>query len=241
MTGTAIFIRTYWKDLEWLRYCLQAIRLHCRGFSETVVVVPKSTLPWLRHARLPEMEIRVVACPDYKDDYLGQQLTKLFADAYTDADYIAHVDADCIFSRKITPEDLHPQGRPFLIAKPVSELGRHYPWRTPVEDFLGFAALHDYMQQPPFVFPRGLYKAVRDHGLERHGTPLDAYVLSRPLRGFSEFNVLGAYAWRFHREEFSFHVAGTAAAPRPCCDWHWSWGGLTPEIRCAIRARADAR
>jgi hypothetical protein len=237
--ATSLFVRTYWKDLDWLQLCLRSIDRYCCGFAEVVVAVPESSRPWMLRSTLPGAA-RLVYIPTYADDYLGQQVTKLNADLYTAAAFIAHVDADCIFVRSTRPEDLAPDGRPRLATRPIAELGRHYPWRRPTETFLGFPVELDFMQQPPFVYPRWLYPLLRDHCLATHGVSIERYVTSRPPRGFSEFNVLGAYAFRHHAEHFDFPTIGTPSAPPSHCDWYWSWGGITPEIRRRIEARLEA-
>lgn len=232
---TALFIRSYWKDLDWLDLCLRSIDHHCKGFAEIVVVVPESSRQWLTRSRVSR-GVRLVYGPDYRDDYLGQQVTKLYADQFIEADLIVHVDADCVFTRTTQPQDLAPGGRPQILTRPIVELGRHYPWRRPTEDFLGFAVDLDFMQQPPFVYPRWLYPLLRRHCLATHGLSIEHYVISRPPRGFSEFNVLGAYAFRNHAEAFDFPRVGSDDAPPPRCDWYWSWGGLTLDIRERIEA-----
>ena len=231
--NTAILIRSYWKDLDWLQLCVRAIERHCHGFSEVVVVMPESSRPWVLRDPLPS-DARLIYGPDYADDYLGQQVTKLQADLLVDADLIMHVDADCIFTRATQPQDLTPGGRPLVLMRPIAELGRHYPWQRPTEDFRGFAVDLDFMQQPPFVYPRWLYPLLREHCLATHGVPIEHYVMRRPPRGFSEFNALGAYAFRHHAEAFDFRRMRRDLAPQ--CDWYWSWGGLTPEIRLRIEA-----
>jgi hypothetical protein len=231
----ALFIRSYWKDLEWLALCLRAIERHCYGFSEVVVVVPESTRAWLVRRPLPG-GARLLYCPLYGDDYLGQQVTKLHADSYTQADLIVHVDADCIFTRATGPRDLAPGYLPVVVTRPVTELGRHYPWQRPTQEFLGFEVDLDFMQQPPFAYPRWLYPLVRQHCQQLHGQSIEEHVLSRPPRGFSEFNVLGAYAHRHHGKHFAFCAADSPHRPAPRCDWYWSWGGITPAIRGRIEA-----
>jgi hypothetical protein len=232
---SALFIRSYWKDLDWLQLCIRSIMRHCRGFAEVVVVVPESSRPWLMRSPLPG-GVPLVFCPVYADDYLGQQVTKLYADQFVDADIIVHVDADCVFTRSTWPEDLAPGGHPQVPTRPIAELGRHYPWRRPTQEFLGFAVDLDFMQQPPFVYPRWLYPLLRRHCLATHGQSIERYVMSQPPRGFSEFNALGAYAFRHHAEAFDFPPIGSAEAPPPRCDWYWSWGGVTPDIRERIEA-----
>jgi hypothetical protein len=236
---TAIFVRSYWKDLDWLELCLRSIGRYCYGFDEVVVAVPESSRHWV--VRSPWLRgVRMFFCPNYPDDYLGQQVTKLLADRIVDAELIVHVDADCIFTRPTHPRDLAPAGRPQVPTRPIAELGRHYPWRRPTEEFLGFSVGLDFMQQPPFVYPRWLYPLLRRHCCETHGLSIECYVGSRPTRGFSEFNALGAYAHRHHAQDFEFpHVCG-GQAPSPHCDWYWSWGRLTPEIRRRIEVTLAA-
>ncbi|MBS0446433.1 MAG: hypothetical protein JSR59_10850 [Proteobacteria bacterium] len=233
----ALFIRTYWKDIDWLRCCLRAIERHAHGFDEVAVAIPVSSKPWIARVRLPGW-VRWIEVPAYADDYLGQQVTKLHADTLVDADYIAHLDADCLLRRAMHAGDLIRDGRPTIVTRPTVELGRHHPWRAPTETYLGHAVELDYMQQPPFVYPRWLYAALRRHALERFGEPIDAYILRQPPRGYSEFNVLGAWAHRHAPDAFRFIPATDAGDA--WCDWHWSWGGLPFELRAELESEDAA-
>jgi hypothetical protein len=232
---SALFVRSYCKDLDWLQLSLRSIERHCHGFAEVVVALPESSRPWLLRSPLPGW-VRLIYGPVYPDDYLGQQVTKLNADLLVEAEFIVHVDADCIFTRTTRPEDLAPGGRPRVITRPIAELGRHYPWRGPTEAFLGFAVDLDFMQRPPFVYPRWLYPLLRRHCLNTHGLSIEQYVTNQMPRGFSEFNALGAYAFAYCAEAFDFPRIDTAQASSQHCDWYWSWGGLTPQIRQRIEA-----
>ncbi|WP_428265319.1 DUF6492 family protein [Haliangium sp.] len=233
-----IFIRSYWKDLAWLEHCLAAIARFCRGFREVIVVVPRATRPWLaRHPDLGrDLDLRLEFCVDYRDDYLGQQATKLYADTRSDADFICHIDSDCIVSRQLTPEDLVPAGKPVVVTRPYAQLGRHWPWQRPTEQFLGWPVSHDFMQRPPFTFPRSLYAALRAHALAVHGVALDQYVTTRPARGFSEFNALGAYARARCPDDFVWIDDGVDDPGPPPCRWYWSWAGLDEATEAEISA-----
>jgi len=229
-----ILIRTYHRDLEWLGYCLSSIEKFCTGFRSTLVMVPKSTIPWLARSGISTDATRLVVCPDYKDDYLGQQVSKLYADVVTDAELICHVDADCLFSRPVTPGDLSPRGKVRILMAPAAALGRQYPWRRPTEKFLGWRVEYDYMRRPPFTFPRWLYDEVRTFCLEVHGVTLDRYIVSQPPRGFSEFNVLGAFAFERHRDRFDWVDTAEEPSPAELCRWFWSWGGIDAGTRDQI-------
>ncbi|MDQ0808574.1 hypothetical protein QFZ63_000288 [Streptomyces sp. B3I7] len=211
-----------------MRYALAAIGTWCHGFAEVVVITPRTGSAAVRRAI--GGDVRLEICPDYRDDYLGQQVSKVYADEFTAADLICHVDSDVIFTRPVSPADLLDGGRPWIVRRPVSQLGRHRPWLAPTEEFLGRSVAYDFMQQPPFTYPRRLYPEVRALSLERHGIPLDRYVAGRPPRGFSEFNVLGAHAYATHRTEFAWYDADTAQVPR-LCRWYWSRGGIDADVR----------
>jgi hypothetical protein len=232
----AVFIRSYRKDLEWLRWCLASIERWCSGFAEIVVVVPESSWAWARREGLPAAGARFERCPDVRDDYLGQQVTKLLADTYTDADYVVHVDSDCVFRRPTRPADLIAGDRPLVHHCAAELLGRHRPWQRPTERFLGWPLARDYMRHPPFTFPRWLYAELRELCHARHGVDVERYVLAQPFREFSEFNALAAFAHRFHADRFEWIDVGADGVPDPACVWYWSWGGVTPAIRREIEA-----
>jgi hypothetical protein len=227
-----IVVRSYYRDFRWLRYCLASIERYCTGFRGVVVVIPKSSLAKWRWLGLSAD--RVVCCPEYRDDYLGQQVTKLHADVYSDADYICHVDSDCVFRRPTTPGDLADADRPYVLMEPYARLDPHVPWRALTELFLGEEVGHEFMRRPPYTFPRWIYPALRKRCKARHSMSIEEYVLSRPPRGFSEFNTLGAYAYRYHHDAFAWiDVAGGAVPPEPCRVF-WSRQTLDAAVRREI-------
>jgi hypothetical protein len=237
---TDIVIRSYWKDFAWLDLCVAGIREHCRSFGETIVVVPRSSAPWLARAPKLPADVRIELTRDFPDDYLGQQVTKLHADTFSSADLICHVDSDCIFTSRTTPADLLEDGRPVIATRPYADLDRHWPWRAPTEAALGWEVDLDFMQRPPFLYPRWLYPALRAHVSATHAEDVETYVGRRPPRGFSEFNALGAFAHRRHREAFRF-VDVREDDRAPACRWYWSWGGLDEATRDEIERLVGRR
>lgn len=178
--------------------------------------------------------VEVGFCRDYRDDYLGQQVTKLMVDSFSDADFICHVDVDCIFFRTISPEDLIVAGRPRVVMRPYSLLGRHWPWRKPTESFLGWNVTHDYMQHPPFTYPSWLYPELRTYAENIHGMDIETYITTRPSRCFSEFNALGAYAYARHNNRFVWIDNSRADPGELFCRWYWTWGGIDKDLRDEI-------
>src|SRR5437016_2118310 len=99
MSEIDIFIRTYFRDFRWLDLSLRSIGKFVQGFRRIVIVMPASSFERLRNCAIsPSSRATVLCCSEYSDDYLGQQVSKLQADEFTDASLIAHVDSDSIFT-----------------------------------------------------------------------------------------------------------------------------------------------
>ena len=227
-----ILIRSYYKDFRWLRYCLRSIDKYCSGFRYVVVVVPESSIERLFWMGLTSSMI--FRCRDYQDDYLGQQVTKLMADTFTDADFICHVDSDCIFHRPITPRDLFSNGRLEMAMTPYRKLSRHVPWQNITQRLFRRNIAYEFMRRQPQAFPRWLYRELRDHVQTIHGSDIESYVTAQPPRGFSEYNALGAFAYYFHRTEFTWFDTSKRKPKEELCKWYWSWGGISPKIQREI-------
>lgn len=228
----AIVIRSYFRDFRWLRYCLQGIHRFARGFAAVIVIMPRSSLerlPWQ-----PVGEEHILASEEFEDDYLGQQVTKLYADQLTDADYICHLDSDCVLRRPVAPVDLLVEGKVCIPFTPYAQLPFERPWQRVTEKFLLHSVEHSFMRRLPLVYPRWLYPELRRCSTRLHGQELKDYILSQPPGGFSEFNILGAYAFYYHYETFTWQPVAPDAPNEQFCKWYWSWGGLRPEILAEI-------
>lgn len=233
-----IVIRSYYKDFRWLSYCLRSIRKFCHGFSNVIVIIPQSSAERFRWLGLGA-GVTTVVCEDYYDDYLGQQVTKLMADSYSEADFICHLDADCVFRRAIRPPDLFVNGKPTFVITPYRVLPNSLPWQRLSEGFLGREVEFDFMRRQPLVFPRWLYRDLRQFGRRAFGITLGDYVMSRPSAGFSEYNALGAYAYYHHADAFKWVVRSVPEPEEEFCRWFWSWGGVTPKVGAEMTSILD--
>ena len=92
-----ILIRTYYRDADWLRYCLRSVKRYCEGFSDVVVSCAPSSQAVISVVCAEEGVAPPKLSPEFASDYLGQQITKLYADRFVDAEHVMHVDADCVF------------------------------------------------------------------------------------------------------------------------------------------------
>jgi hypothetical protein len=224
-----ILIRSYYKDFGWLRYALRSIRKYCRGFSKVIVVVPESSrqkLDWMRLAG----DV-TITCPNYRDDYLGQQVTKVTADLVTDADFVCHIDSDCVFCQPTRPQNLFEAGKPRILMAPYARLDPHVPWKDLVERLLCRPVDYEFMRMPPYTFPRWLYGEFREYIALLHGRRLEDYILDQPSRGFTEFNALSAFAFYRYRDAFQWVDVDDWPPSKQHCRVYWSWGGIDEAVK----------
>jgi hypothetical protein len=221
---TDILIRSYCRDFRWLSFCLQSINKYCHGFRDVVLVVPEGSQERLNRSGIKVSNIKY--CPKFRDDYLGQQITKLYADTLTDADYIVHVDSDCIFWRNCTPFDLCEGERPIILMTPCRMFSDNAPWQTVTQRFLSMEVYYDFMRRQPLMYPRWLYGELREYARILHDQEAVDYIQDQPPLAFSEFNALGAFAYLFHRNSFSWIETKNLAFDEKFCRIFWSWEGL---------------
>lgn len=221
---TSIVIKSYPNDYQWLGYCLRSIQKFCTGFSEVVVILPRA------HP-LPLTAERVVLV-DMEENYLTQQVCKLNADLHSKAEFIVHCDSDCIFTRPVTPATFMHKGKARWLMTPWEQCpDAKRAWYHVVAKLFLDVPTHDFMRKSTICCPRFAYAAFRQFILDQTGYPMDAYISNQPNREYSEYNTLGFFLWKYHREQISWHDTSTKGVPEPWEMQSWSWGGLTPEIR----------
>ncbi len=226
-------IRSYYRDFAWLRHCLASLDRYAAGFSRRIVVVPESSADWLATYGLEPADL--VVCADARDDYVGQQLTKLYADELSDADFIVHFDSDCVVARTLEASDCVENGRPVIWMTHFDELSPNSGRREGVVRLLGVDVPYDFMRRMPIVFPRWLYSALREHVVARFGGgDFRAIVASLPPGYLSEFNLLASFAYLYQRDAFGWRLVPAAATDGERCRFYWSRGGLSEEIEREI-------
>lgn len=228
-----IFIRTYPGDYQWLGYCLQSIKQFARGFRKVWIVSPGDN----PYGPLMEIEAEWKKINDETEDgYLAQQITKLYADVLTDyqSDYILHLDSDVILSREVTPGDFFDSnGKPVWYYTPYAAI--QTPWQEITEKFMLFTQPYEFMRRFPMIIPRWLYPRLREFCHKIHGRVISEYIRTQPMRAFSEFNALGAYAYFHHQDSFAWRdTTAMETMPPPFGVQFHSWGGITPEVKKQI-------
>jgi len=221
-----IFIKTYPQDYVWLKFCLQSINKYASGFRKIWIISPED-VPMIGQLGY-EWKVMNEECPD---GYLAQQIHKLYADVITDyqADYILHIDSDTLFTRPVTPQSFFRNDKLIWYYTPYKEV--ETPWQPITEKFMGDKVENEFMRRLPIMMPRWIYSNLRTFCSDTHGQILSDYIRQQPSRAFSEFNALGAFAWKFHHDHFAWVNTLEGKMPEPLARQFFSWDGITDPVK----------
>jgi hypothetical protein len=217
-----LFLRTYPKDYKWLPYLFRSLERHATDWRNLVIVFPFEGTPegfkvalaeleaavplkeWgtrLRKGRTITGKIEVHTCrKEFRDDYIGQCVTKLHAWEYSDADSVCFLDSDLVFVKNFNPLTLHGGPdflRPTIEIREWGEAGDALKvWFEITRKLLhGESPPYETMCRHPFQYPtqfiRRAWNALKDVPI-MDGTHI------------SEFNYLGNYAMLHEPHNFNF-------------------------------------
>ncbi len=216
-TETSIITVAYDKDLEFLKYNLKSIGVFCKGYINNVIVIDdheQDCDETAKYLKSIDQEYYIDSkAKEIKHGYVRQQWMKLFSDKYVadDANFILHIDSDSVFSAKHNPDVWFKNDKPIMlrtsyekIFESVLKLGREIEglqrWQKLTSEAVGFDVDYEYMRGMPLVYPKRLFSEVRRHIARTHGCSLLNYLKDKPT--ISEYNILGAYAYKYMRDEF---------------------------------------
>lgn len=218
----SIFIRTYHKDLKWLKYCLESIHKNLTGWNEIVICIPTGQESLLSHLT----QERVVTCKIYKDDYLGQQISKIKAIKHCKGDYILFVDSDVVFKKGASITDYFINNKPIILKSRYDSVGEAICWKEPTENLFKESIEFEYMRFAPQIFHRSTLEMFNESFPD-----IENYIINQPHRQFSEFNALGYYAEKMQNESYSI-IDVTNGLIEEITEnkavQFWSWSNLTP-------------
>lgn len=156
-----------------------------------------------------------------------------------DADFTWLLGSDCIFTREFsTKEFFSPEGKPNMFITGYELLLRTgnpcATWLPGTRAIMGFEPQFEFMRMLPLIYPRRLFPHARDFLSEKFNGSFEnvCHSLVKPSErcdsGFSESNIMGAFAYRFMPELYNWIVTDPEPAPQfnsPMTVF-WSHGGL---------------
>jgi hypothetical protein len=194
MITVDIFYKTYINDIEWLKYSLKSLTKHVKGYNNIVIIVPNKEL--LNGVDLPERTI-VRDVIEYGNGYLFQQVCKIQAHKYCDAEFIFFSDSDCIFDHDINVQDFVSDGNPEILYTHYSKVGDAVCWKKPTETFIKERVDYEFMRRNCLIYHRSTLEAI-----EKYEPNLE-YIIMNSER-FSEYNAIGVYAWTYEKDKYNF-------------------------------------
>jgi hypothetical protein len=221
-----VVIRSYYRDFRWLALALGSLEQFVSGYRRVVVVVPRASLARLDVA-VPGSGANIVvrSCGDFLDDYVGQQVTKLHADLYTDADIIFHLDSDQVFLAACDlRERLFDSGRLKMSFDRSCRRPAMDGWRRCPESFFRQAIPWNLATPPPLAVPRHIYAAVRDCCLKNHGRTISDYAFATAADRFCEMALLRGFAMLEEADEYRWVDAEHSELIPECRNF---WGRST--------------
>lgn len=227
-----IFIKSYHADFKWLDYCVKSIDKFVKNVNKIIIVIPKKDSRYFNINLSPKFELHKKR--EVGKGYLFQQYVKLTAHHYSDADYIMFVDSDCIFLRETDLVDLVKDGKSRMLMTKYSEIlelkDQCYVWKAPTEKVFNTEVEYEFMRSSFLIYKRSTLQ-----NFEKW-FPYDllTYIISQ--EHFSEYNVLGAFAYFFERDQYNFVDTQDWTDENPFGRQYWSYSGLTNSEREEIES-----
>lgn len=214
MAAIDIFIKSYKKDFWLLRLSLATIQKNVSGYNNLILLIPEKDKEHFDTRNLPERTL-VHYVSDYDNGWLGQQVYKLKAFLYCYAEFILFTDSDAFFCNPVNLQDLIADGKPEILYTDYNQLPDAKIWQPYVENFIKGKVKYEYMRRLPLVYHRSTLIAISEYepNLER--------VIMQSDR-FSEFNIMGIFAWVYERDKYNFINTDNWAYVPPIAEQVWS-------------------
>lgn len=191
-----ILIKSYAKDYWLLYFALKSIARNVTGYNNLILLIPEKDKEIFDTRSLPERTL-VHYIPDEGRGWLRQQWYKMSAYKYCFAEYIMFSDSDCLFTYPINLQDFVKDDKPEILYTDWSKVGDAVCWRAPTEKFMKEEVPFEFMRRNNNVFHRETLVAI-----SKYAPDLEKTIMSS--NEFSEFNCLGAYAYKYQREKYTF-------------------------------------
>lgn len=203
-----LLLVTFNRDFSYLQWCFRSMVKFCKGFTVRVLVPTPdfAQAEAMVHRYLRDKGFHSASVQSYDEwpgrGFLHHMVQIMRADEWCpNADFIAHMDADCIFTAPVTPETYIKNGKPLLRYEYFSKIGLRHPgaaaWQAPTQACLPFLVTKETMRCHPEVYHRGLYAEARRQIEIKTKEPWGDYIYRQRNefpQTFCEFNTLGNVA-----------------------------------------------
>lgn len=207
-----IFIKSYSKDFWLLEIALKTITKNVTGYNNLVLLIPEHEKHDFDTRRLPDRTL-IHYVNEYGDGYLFQQVCKIQAYKYCNAGYIMFSDSDCFFDHPINLADFIPN--PEILYTDYNEIPDAKIWKKPTEDFLKEPVYYEFMRRNCLIYHRDTLIEI-----SKYAPGIEQTIMNSER--FSEFNAIGAFAFKYERDRYTFINTNTWTYTPPKAIQVWS-------------------
>jgi len=191
-----IFVKSYKKDLWLLTLSLETIKKNVTGYNNIILLIPEKDKHDFDTRNLPKRTL-IYYVEDDGVGWLRQQWFKMSAYNYSDADFIMFSDSDNFFDHKINVQDIIKDDKPEILYTDYEQLPDAKIWKEPTDKFIGEPQQYEFMRRLPLIYHRQTLVNIAEYAPKLEHTIMTSH-------RFSEFNAIGAYAYKFERDKYNF-------------------------------------
>lgn len=232
-----LFLPMHHKDAVFASVLFKSIETNNVCFRKCIVVVPPESKHVLSAVVPPWADIYVTPDPMPENfGYLSQQIVKLYADTYTDAEMVLILESDMIFTQWKRKCFFDQNNKPLAFCLNFEEDKAGKIWKRGTEHAIGAPVDGDCVVNTPFLFPTKIFPLLRAH-LRKNGRTINDFMKDYFIghsKGweatdllFSEFNIISFFIKNYYPNFVTF------VTPR---DKKWEyWGNCSKHIGAEIK------
>lgn len=213
-----IFYKTYSKDFWLLYISLQTLAKNVTGFNQIVILIPDHEKGLFDIRKVPKDiagSVLIIYVKEEGHGYLFQQWCKVNAYNYCKSAFILFADSDCIWDHK---EDLSvyvEDWKPEILFTDYEQIEDAKIWIEPTSAFIKEPVKFEFMRRNCLIYHRDTLVAISKYAPDLKNTILNAEM-------FSEFNAIGAYAFKYEKDKYRFVNTDTWTYTEPKATQIWS-------------------
>lgn len=220
MKTVDLFIKSYGPDFWLLQLALKTITRNVTGYNNIILLIPEKDKHDFDTRVLPERTL-VFYVRDEGDGWLRQQWFKMTAHKYSLANYIMFSDSDCFFDHPIDLQKFIAGDKPEILYTDWGNVGEAKCWKEPTEKFMKDSVDWEFMRRNCLIYHRSTLEAISVFQPE-----LEKMIMTS--KAFSEFNCIGAFAYKYERDKYDFINTEGWEYVNPKAMQVWSWGSKQP-------------
>ena len=209
-----IFIKSYRKDFWLLALSLATIKKNVTGYTNLILLIPEEDKHHFETRYLPERTL-IHYIEDKSPGWLFQQVCKMNAWKYSNADYIMFSDSDCFFTYPVNVQDCIRDDKPEILYTNWSEVGDAIVWKEPTANFLKKEPEWEMMRRNQQIYHRSSLV-----NISKYEPNIEELIMNSSR--FSEFNAMSSYCYEHEKDKYTFTNTADWTYTPPLAEQAWS-------------------